>query len=428
MVCFVSGVMSAQNILSVVGNFIEIQGSGVEHIFMFDNLSSAEIQTSLPSDWYKYENADSTLFQSGTTYLYPEHNTGYILHTGTERTTFWVLDYSQLKPTLSALTAQDDFDDHCSSTLLNLIADIPDITYQTVDGRIKTIDREGYVTYTSLSWNGEQWNDSTCIDTIDVKKSMIVGAPLKNTTFTLHVDAFARQLGINVDSIESPLYQAVAVEAHPTSLTTVRGTEQENIKSNEIDRPTEVTQLSGSAPLDILFTANANAPVAQYYNWRIYKGSELIVQRSDQEHRYTFEDYGTYRVILEVSNDYCKADSQQIDVSVSLSQLRVPNVFTPNGDGHNDEFRVSYSSIIEFECWIYNRWGMLVYHFTDPAKGWDGNINGRPAAEGAYYYVIRAKGADAEAGAKYHKATKKRPAQTGVYQLSGDINLIRGGK
>ena len=129
-----------------------------------------------------------------------------------------------------------------------------------------------------------------------------------------------------------------------------------------------------------------------------------------------------------MSNDQCQTDSVEITVSVSTSQLVVPNVFTPNGDGRNDEFRVMYRSIVEFECWVYNRWGKLVYHWTDPAKGWDGTINGRPAAEGAYYYVIRAKGADAEAGGEYHKVTKKRPAAVGVYQLSGDINLIRGKK
>lgn len=112
----------------------------------------------------------------------------------------------------------------------------------------------------------------------------------------------------------------------------------------------------------------------------------------------------------------------------------VPNVFTPNGDGMNDEFRVAYRSIREFHCWIYNRWGHLVYSWDDPAKGWDGTINGRPAPEGAYYYVIRALGTDAATNEymnkiSYNKKKKKEPdALIGVYQLSGDINLIRGGK
>jgi len=91
--------------------------------------------------------------------------------------------------------------------------------------------------------------------------------------------------------------------------------------------------------------------------------------------------------------------------------LEVPNVFTPNGDGINDEFRVAYQSLTKFEAWIYNRWGRLVYHWNDPQKGWDGNIGGKKAAEGAYFYVIKAVGSD---GIKYLK--------------KGDINLLRGKK
>ena len=117
------------------------------------------------------------------------------------------------------------------------------------------------------------------------------------------------------------------------------------------------------------------------------------------------------------------------------SMLLVPNVFTPNGDGANDEFRVAYRSIKEFHCWVYNRWGHLVYEWTDPAKGWDGTIGGKPAAEGAYFYVIRALGTDADKNAKYtikpiynKKLKKQDEGLIGVYQLSGSINLLRGGK
>jgi len=123
----------------------------------------------------------------------------------------------------------------------------------------------------------------------------------------------------------------------------------------------------------------------------------------------------------------------EVSVQISESYLAVPNVFTPNGDGKNDEFRVAYRSLKEFHCWVYNRWGKLVYEWTDPAKGWDGTINGRPAAEGAYYYVIRALGTDAAKNAEYSSKisyTKKKlkadESVIGIYQMSGDINLLRG--
>jgi gliding motility-associated-like protein len=138
-----------------------------------------------------------------------------------------------------------------------------------------------------------------------------------------------------------------------------------------------------------------------------------------------------------VNNAFCTADSMEVKVNISESYLAVPNVFTPDdGNTQNDEFRVAYRSLKEFHIWVYNRWGKLVYESTDPAKGWDGTINGRPAAEGAYFYVVRAKGTDAEKYAEYIglKATynkKKLEADKsviGIYQMSGDINLIRGSR
>ena len=63
-------------------------------------------------------------------------------------------------------------------------------------------------------------------------------------------------------------------------------------------------------------------------------------------------------------------------------------------------------------------------------KGWDGTINGRMAADGAYFYVVRALGTDADKNAGYsmkasYKKQKASGGAVGVYQLSGDINLLR---
>ena len=113
-------------------------------------------------------------------------------------------------------------------------------------------------------------------------------------------------------------------------------------------------------------------------------------------------------VKVTVSNDKTCSYSDSITVTVSTSSIQAPNVFTPNGDGYNDEFRVAYKSILTFHCWVYNRWGRLVYEWTDPMKGWDGNINGKEASPGPYYYVIKATGNDGK-----------------KYKLKGDINLLR---
>lgn len=421
---------SAQ-VVSAPGAYELPNPSGIDHVFIFKDLSAAVIKTQGNIDkLYRMNGADSVLLADAgmDEWMNMDNNNGYIVYVGTQRETFWVLDYAQYKLEMGIVVADMDYPNRCDETRLVVSGTLPEMSYCTEYGSKHVIARECEVVYNSLAWSGEEWQDSVCTETHELQEFLTVGAPLQNTEFTVRADQIAKALGLEQDSVVSDLYMACAVAAHPTTVTTVRGTEAENLRTNEVERPTEATQLKGSAPLDILFKANGNVPVAQYYKWQILKGTDLIAQRNDESHRYVFDDFGEFRVLLWVSNDQCQTDSVEITVSVSTSQLVVPNVFTPNGDGRNDEFRVMYRSIVEFECWVYNRWGKLVYHWTDPAKGWDGTINGRPAAEGAYYYVIRAKGADAEAGGEYHKVTKKRPAAVGVYQLSGDINLIRGKK
>jgi gliding motility-associated-like protein len=86
---------------------------------------------------------------------------------------------------------------------------------------------------------------------------------------------------------------------------------------------------------------------------------------------------------VEKSELYCPG----IDCNVQTT-----NVFSPNGDGINDMWRItSDCDIFSYDLSIYNRWGQLV-HFSNNAKfGWDGTINGEPASDGVYFYILHFK-------------------------------------
>lgn len=191
----------------------------------------------------------------------------------------------------------------------------------------------------------------------------------------------------------------IKISCKITTIATAREEKNENQRPNE-------KSIDGSAPLEIQFFSNPVGEVTNFL-WQIYRDGALVETRTDRDHRYTFENSGKYRVSLQVNNA-TETASDSINITVSESQLNAPNVFTPNGDGYNDEFRVAYVSISEFQATILNRWGRVVYSWSNPQQGWDGNINGKPAAEGTYFYVITAKGADSK-----------------VYKLKGHINLLR---
>lgn len=69
---------------------------------------------------------------------------------------------------------------------------------------------------------------------------------------------------------------------------------------------------------------------------------------------------------------------------------RLPNVFTPNGDGKNDYFRpFEYTSVNEINLKIFNRWGTEVFETHDPEINWDGKdrTTGQLCSDGVYFFV-----------------------------------------
>jgi gliding motility-associated-like protein len=65
----------------------------------------------------------------------------------------------------------------------------------------------------------------------------------------------------------------------------------------------------------------------------------------------------------------------------------IPNIITPNSDGHNDLFYVKGNKIEKLNLLIYNRWGSKVFEGNTPQATWDGKFNGKNCEAGVYYYV-----------------------------------------
>ncbi len=75
------------------------------------------------------------------------------------------------------------------------------------------------------------------------------------------------------------------------------------------------------------------------------------------------------------------------------TDLVVPNVFTPNGDGINDFFEVTTDGITVYELTVFTRTGTRIYHSLSTRVFWDGkSIGGKELPEGVYYYVIEEEG------------------------------------
>jgi gliding motility-associated-like protein len=106
-------------------------------------------------------------------------------------------------------------------------------------------------------------------------------------------------------------------------------------------------------------------------------------------HKYANADHD-YTVTLKVENKYgCKDSTERRVTYKAISDVYIPNAFSPNGDGVNEIFRPYCSGIFEtadFVMDIYDRWGLRLLKTTDINKGWDGIYRDRVCEQDIYYY------------------------------------------
>ena len=149
----------------------------------------------------------------------------------------------------------------------------------------------------------------------------------------------------------------------------------------------------------------ADDPLAVTYEWP--DGSMLPY--------FEVEEAGVYSLI--VSNT-CETISYDFTIEYEgdkrSSLLYVPNVFSPNGDGMNDQFRVYTAQDIEvlsFELNIFDRWGNQVMGFTSTDDFWDGSFEDRFMDPGVFVY--------------YYRATIIACGETKELFRKGDVTLVK---
>lgn len=116
-----------------------------------------------------------------------------------------------------------------------------------------------------------------------------------------------------------------------------------------------------------------------------------------------YTNAGSYDVALVVSNGNGSPDSLFIPNFITVDscntpepeapvvvEVIVPNVFTPNVDGHNDMFNISGTGITELNLKIFNRWGELLFETNQLNEGWNGRTtSGAQVPEGTYFYIAK---------------------------------------
>jgi len=95
----------------------------------------------------------------------------------------------------------------------------------------------------------------------------------------------------------------------------------------------------------------------------------------------------TTYLLTVIADDGCKTNDK-ITITVYYT-LKMPNVFTPNGDGKNDIFRIPANTPQKIKNFtVYNRWGERIFTTTNSNGSWDGTFNNQQEPTGTYVWII----------------------------------------
>jgi gliding motility-associated-like protein len=175
-------------------------------------------------------------------------------------------------------------------------------------------------------------------------------------------------------------------------------------------------------PGGILYTKN-NSFGAGRFLWDFGDGTT-----SDQvEPQHIYDKLGTFDISMIAISEMNCTDTATVKKAVQVQNggtILVPNAFSPSTSGSsggsgggsggggvgtkNDVFLPLMIGVTQFEMFVFNRWGEMLFQSTDPTVGWDGYYNGNLCPQDVYVYKITAL-----------YDTGERVVRT------GDINLIR---
>ena len=127
---------------------------------------------------------------------------------------------------------------------------------------------------------------------------------------------------------------------------------------------------------------------AKWSHWSFSDGGIAEGQRVDHSFS-NLDDDSVYVTLQSCNRLNCCADTT-IGLPVEVTTVWFANMFTPDREDNNRFGMVTTLTLLEYELYIYNRNGQLVWHTTDQNELWDGKTSdGGVAPQGTYAYFCR---------------------------------------
>lgn len=224
----------------------------------------------------------------------------------------------------------------------------------------------------------------------------------------------------HTSSLQNPQHVFSYAGNHTVTLTAVSNNGcSVTVPGSVLVHPLPVADFSSSPPpvgllVDVVeFTDLSSGSVVQWF-WDFGDGDTT----SQQNPSHLYSDTGIYIVTLVAISDKGCRDTVRYPYEIRDFAFYIPSAFTPNEDGKNDFFFAKGIGIKEFEMWIFDRWGNMIFYCKtndSPEKFpclWDGIVKGgnsdKPVQQDVYVWKIR-----------FINIFKKE------YNLTGNVNVVR---
>lgn len=183
----------------------------------------------------------------------------------------------------------------------------------------------------------------------------------------------------------------------------------------------DTVQGGGMPKVSLINTSDTSRNIQ--YEWTVTKDGATTPKfskvGSNQDKDFHFDldnDTGTFTLCLRsyakglATSEACAVDTCLKIKNTFNIDLEIPNVFSPNGDGKNDEFKIRIEGEQKYKLIIYNRWGGKVFESGEAKTMWNGKTDnsGSECPAGVYYYIF-----------DYQLRTQEEKSRT------GSITLIR---
>ena len=156
-----------------------------------------------------------------------------------------------------------------------------------------------------------------------------------------------------------------------------------------------------SVPSQPIYTVNFSSNATEF-EWDFGDGGSS----TEESPEYFYQEAGIFDITLLANNEFNCPDSiteYQAVIATQSGELEFPNAFTPTGESggeydpqsfNNDVFFPIQQGVEEYQLFIYNKWGELLFESTDVRIGWDGTYRGKLVNQDVYVWKANVKFSD----------------------------------